>query len=57
MVTVTFKVADDYAYDPKNPGYNFELGLYSFCDGQSITFEEAIKGSEGRFTPLTPKHN
>ena len=47
-ITVTLTVDEGYEYNSSNPGYQFTLAIYNKCgDGDSITYEEAIKHLDG----------
>ena len=49
-ITVTLTVDEGYEYNSSNPGYQFTLAIYNKCgDGDSITYEEAIKHLEGEY--------
>lgn len=49
-MSVTLKIANNYVFDPKNPGFDFSLAVYNKCgqhdSEKSISFEEAIKNLE-----------
>ena len=49
-ITVTLTVDEGYEYNSSNPGYQFTLAIYNKCgDGDSITYEEAIKHLDGEY--------